>query len=496
MRITPEAMPLSEAKRKLLEQYLSHGRTKTADQSVGIPPRPSGELVPLSLSQEQLWFRERTTPGIPLLYNECVTVRMPGSIDVPVLERSLTEIIRRHEIWRTGYDTRNGQPIQIIQPAPEQVRLPLLDLRNLPGDRRNAEALRVISEVVRQPFDLKQGPLLRFRLVRMGDFEYRLFLCAHLSVVDGVSVYQVFPSELAVLYKAFSSGQSSPLPPLAVQFGDYAYWQRQWLQGEERAKQLAYWQRQLAGSLPVLNWPNGPAQPWASRFRGVLRCSTFPKMLGEKMKELSRREGATTFTTLAAGLATLLYCYTGQDDIIVGTPSPSGRKRFEVAKLLGHFLNPVALRFDLSGDPSFRALLRHTQQLTFEALSHDDLPLEWLAGETQPATDPVRNPFFRVALSLQPQMPSLDVGWNVTSMDAGSGGAPWELYIAFISQPGGMAVRVQYNPDLFEASAITRMLDDYQRVLAFMCTNPSKRLSQVELSVGRVARYAGFRRDA
>ncbi len=496
MRITPEAMPLSEAKRKLLEQYLSQGRTKTAGQGVSIPPRPSGELVPLSLSQEQLWFRERTTPGIPLLYNECVTVRMPGSIEVPVLERSLAEIIRRHEIWRTSYDTRNGQPIQIIQPAPEQVRLPLLDLRNLLGDRRKAEAQRVIGEIVRQPFDLKQGPLLRFRLVRMGDFEYRLFLCAHLSVIDGVSVYQVFPSELALIYKAFSAGQSSPLPPLVVQFGDYAYWQRQWLQGEEQARQFAYWQRQLAGSLPVLNWPNSPAQPWASRFRGALRRATFPKVIGEKMKELGQREGATTFTMLAAGLSTLLHCYTGQDDIIVGTPSPAGRKRFEVAKLLGHFLNPVALRFDLSGDPSFRALLRHTQQLTFEALSNDDLPLEWLAGETHPAADPLRNPFFRVALSLQPQMPSLDVGWNVTSMDADSGGTPWELYIAFINQPGGMAVRVQYNPDLFEASSISRMLDDYQLVLAFMCANPSKRLSQVELSAGGNAGYARFRRDA
>jgi hypothetical protein len=496
MRITPEAMPLSAAKRKLLEHYLSQGGTKTADQAAGIRPRPSGELVPLSLSQEQLWFRERTTPGIPLLYNECVTVRMPGLIDVPALERSLAEIIRRHEIWRTSYDTRNGQPIQIIQPAPEQVRLPLLDLRNLPGDRRKAEAQRVIGEVVRQPFDLKQGPLLRFRLIRVGDFEYRLFLCAHLSVVDGVSVYQVFPSELAVLYKAFSSGQSSPLPPLAVQFGDYAYWQRQWLQGEEQAMQLAYWQRQLAGSLPVLNWPAGPARHWASRFRGAIRRSTFPKVISDKTKVLSQREGVTPFTTLAAGLATLLHCYTGQDDIIVGTPSPAGRKRLEVAKLLGHFLNPVALRFDLSGDPSFRALLRHTQQLTLEALTNDDPPLEWLAGETRPAIDPVRNSFFSVALSLQPPMPSLDVGWNVTSMDVDSGGAPWELYIAFINQPGGMAVRVQYNPDLFEADTITRMLDDYQRVLAFICANPSKRLSQVELGSSRNAIYAGFRKNA
>jgi surfactin family lipopeptide synthetase A len=485
MRITPEAMPLSEAKRKLLEQYLSQSRTKALDEGAVIPPRPSGEPAPLSLSQEQLWLRERTTPGIPALYNECITVRMPGPLEIPALERSVTEIIRRHEIWRTTYDTRNGQPVQIIHPAPDGVRLPLLDLRSLPSDRREAEAHRVISEIVRQPFDLKQGPLLRFRLIRMGDFEFRLSLCAHLSIVDGVSAYQVFPSELAILYKAFSSGQASVLPHLAVQFGDYAYWQRQWLQGEEQAKQLAYWKKQLGGKLPVLNWPATSPLHWASKFRGAIRRFALPKSVSEKLKELSQKDGTTLFTTLAAGLATLLHRYTQQEDIIVGTPSPAGRKRFEVEKLLGYFLNPVALRFDLSGDPSFRGLVRQTQELTLEALSNDDIPLEWLARQMQPNVDPVRHPFFTVAMSLQPPMPALDLGWSVTSMDADSGGAPWELYIAFISQPAGIAVRVQYNPDLFDTETITRMLNDYQRVLEFMCAHPFKRLSQVVLPSSR-----------
>ncbi len=488
--------PLSETKRKLLQQYLSQGRAQTVDHRSIISPRPLGEPVPLSLSQEQLWLRERAAPGSPLLYNECITVRMPGPLEVPALERSVAEIIRRHEIWRTSYDTRNGQPVQIIHPAPEQLRLPLLDLRNLPGGRREAEAHRVIGEMVRQPFDLKHGPLLRFRLIRMGDFEYRLCLCAHLSVVDGVSVYQVFPSELAVLYKALSSGQSSPLPPLTVQFGDYAYWQRQWLQGEEQAKQLAYWQKQLAGVLPVLNWPTGVARHWASGFRGVIRRFALAKDFAEKTKELSQREGVTLFTTLAAGFATLLHRYTQQEDIIIGTPSPAGRKRSEVQKLLGHFLNPVALRFDLSGDPSFRGLLRNTQQWALEAFSNDDVPLEWLAREIQPSVDPICHPFFTVAMSLQPPMPSLDLEWSVTSMDADSGGGPWELYIAFISHPAGIAVRVQYNPDLFEAETITHMLNDYQYVLESVCANPSYRLSEVDLTSSRNIVCAGLRNNA
>src|SRR5258708_335011 len=327
--------PLSETKRKLLQQYLSQGRAQTVDHRSIISPRPLGEPVPLSLSQEQLWLRERAAPGSPLLYNECITVRMPGPLEVPALERSVAEIIRRHEIWRTSYDTRNGQPVQIIHPAPEQLRLPLLDLRNLPGDRREAEAHRVVGETVRRPFDLKRGPLLRFRLVRMGDLEYRLCLCAHLSVVDGLSVFQVFPSELSILYKAFASGQSSPLPPLTVQFGDYAYWQRQWLQGDEQANQISYWKKQLSGGLPVFTWPTGQARHWASRFRGVIRRFTLAKDFGEKTKELSQREGVTLFTTLVAGLAALLHRYTQQDDIIVGTPSQAGPKRLKVGNLLG-----------------------------------------------------------------------------------------------------------------------------------------------------------------
>jgi non-ribosomal peptide synthetase component F len=224
----------------------------------------------------------------------------------------------------------------------------------------------------------------------------------------------------------------------------------------------------------------------------VIRRFALAKDFDEKTKELSQKEGVTLFTTLVAGFAALLHRYTQQDDIIVGTPSPAGRKRLEVEKLLGYFLNPVALRFDLSGDPSFRGLLQNTQQLALEAFSNDDVPLEWLAREMQPNVDPIYHPFFTVAMSLQPPMPSLDLEWSVTSMDADSGGAPWELYIAFISQPAGMAVRVQYNPDLFEAETITQMLNDYQGILESMCANPSNRLSQVELGPSWSITCAGF----
>ena len=201
----------------------------------------------------------------------------------------------------------------------------------------------------------------------MEDFEYRFFLCAHLSIVDGLSVYQVFPSELAALYSAYYSSRPSPLPELAVQFGDYAYWQRHQLQGEKLAPQIAYWRKQLAAPIPVLNWPMDRTRPARETFRGAIRPFALPKNLSEAIKALGEQEGVTLFMTLLAVFTTLLHCYTQQEDIIVGTPSPAGRKRSEVQKLLGYFLNPVALRFDLTGNPTFCELLRRTQRVTLEA---------------------------------------------------------------------------------------------------------------------------------
>jgi len=478
---TPDIASLSEAKRRLLEKYLHEGTVPTAASTEVINPRPSGEPAPLSFSQEQLWLRERSTHGIPPLYNECITLRMAGALDIPVLERSFAEILRRHEIWRTSFDTSNGQPIQFVHPHRDEAGLPLVDLRSLPtGARRKAEAQRLVGEMVRQPFDLKEGPLLRARLIRMEDFEYRLFLCAHLSIVDGLSVYQVFPSELAALYSAYYSSRPSPLPKLAVQFGDYAYWQRHQLQGEKVAPQIAYWRKQLAEPIPVLNWPMDRTRPASETFRGAIRPFALPKSLSEAVKALGEQEGVTLFMTLLAAFTALLYCYTQQEDIIVGTPSPAGRKRSEVQKLLGYFLNPVALRFDLTGNPAFRELLRRTQRVTLEAISNDDVPIELLAQELKLKPDASRNPFFTVAMSLQPTMPQLDLEWSVTTMDIESGGAPWDLYVAFIDRPGGVMGRLQYNTDLFEAETIAGMWKHLQQLLENLTANPGQRLSELK----------------
>lgn len=476
-----DATLLSDAKRKLLEKYYRGSSGRVASPGAAIAARPQGAPAPVSLSQEPLLLREQRMQGGPPLYNECVHLRMKGPLDVLMLEKSLCEVIRRHEIWRTSYAVKDGQLTQVIRTPPEELELPVIDLTSRPKTEADTEIQRIAGEAIRQPFDLKQGPLLRARMFKTEDADHSLFLTAHLSIVDGVSVYQVFPSELAALYRAYSNGQPSPLPDLPVQFADYAYWQRKWLQAGEADRQIAYWRKQLAGPVPVLNWPVDRARPDRETFSGAIRSFALANELVVALGTLSRQEGTTLFMALLSGLVSLLHLYTRQDDIIVGTPSPSGRKRSEVQKLLGYFLNPVALRFTLTGGPTFRILLRQAQRVILEALSNDDVPLEALAHELKANPDSSRNPFFTVAMSLQPPMPKMDLEWSVTSMDIGSGGAPWDLYLAFINRPTETTARVQYNPDLFDAETVENLMTDYQALLCAVTDNPDGRISQINI---------------
>ena len=471
---------LSDAKRKLLEKY-RHGYGEAAAASVApVLPRRQRESAPVSLSQEHLLRREFRNQGGPALYNESIRLRMRMPLDGVILKRSLCEIIRRHEIWRTSYVAKEGQINQIIHPAPEDIDLPVIDLRGRTKVEADADVERIAGAAVAEPFDFERGPLLRALLFRTADQEHLLFLTAHLSVVDGVSVYQVFPFELAALYRAHSSGQANPLADLTVQFSDYAHWQREWLQGGEAASQIDYWRKQLAEPIPMLTWPERP-RPTRETFCGVIRSFPLRHELVEAMEALSRQEGVSLFMALLAAVVSLLHLYTRQDDIIVGTPSQAGRKRSEVQKLLGYFLNPVALRFKLDEESSFRALLRQAQQVTLEALSNDDVPLEVLAEELKIHPGVERNPFFTVAMSLQPPMPELEMDWSVTSMDIGSGGSPWDLYLAFINRPGETTARVQYNPDLFHDETIVQMISDYQSLLRCVTEHPTLRLSEVNI---------------
>jgi Condensation domain len=477
MSTIPHRETLSETKRKLLECYQRGGLAHASENPLTITPRPKGETIPLSLAQEQIWRREQMLAGGSLPHNECITLKASKYLDPTVLERSFTEIIRRHEIWRTSYDITNGQPIQVVHEPPSQFPLRIVDLRADSEEARERELLKLYTEGIRQRFDLRRGPLLRVILVTLTSTDQRLLVFAHLSIVDGVSVYQILPAELASLCDAFSAGKTSPLGELPIQYADYAYWQRQWLKSQELARQLTYWREELAGELPVLQWPNDRPRPTVENHRGAVRSFALTGASRCALKEFSQREGVTLFTTLAASLSALLYCYTGQTEIILGTPSLGARKRSEIQALLGHFLNPVPLRIDLEADPSFHELLLRTQTTVGGAVSHDDVPLEILAQQLQlhPSSRP--GSLFTVAISLQPQTPETGAGWQVTSMDADSGGTIWDLYLAFIETKDGIIGRAQYNTDLFGDVNITRTLEGLQFVLETVAGDPKQSIS-------------------
>ncbi len=464
-----------ERRNNLLKNYLNERASRPQAQT-DICRRPEGATTLLSLAQEELWLREKAIDSRPPLYNECVTVCMDGPLDVAVLERSLTEILRRHENWRTRLETRAEQPAQTIHPA-TAVQLPVVDLRDIPQAKRDAEAVRRVGVEVRRPFEFESSPVIRPVLVRMDDAQYRLYVVAHQMILDGVSVYQIFPSELAALYKAFSSGRPSPLSDLPLQFADFACWHREWVNAES-GKQIAYWRKQLSG-ISAAEWPSRSRQ--ASRtFRGVIQPFALPKELGDKIKKVGRAENSTLFLTLLAAFAALLHGYTKQDDVVVGTLSPSGRKRSEFQGLLGYFLNPVALRFNFADDLTFRDLLAQARKVMSEALRHDDVPIERLARELGAGVGSGHNPFFSSVLSLQPPVPNLDLPWSVTTMDVDSGGSPWDLYLAFIDGPQALTGRAQFNPDLFEPGTVEQILQQFQTLLDALITNPELRLSQVD----------------
>ena len=448
--IIPELNNLSEAKRELLERYVRGDIAHVlgdSDRARPIAKRDSDGPAPLSFAQQQVWVHSQISPDLPI-YNEPFTVRRTGALDVAALERVLTEIIRRHEAWRTVFPEVNGQPVQVVQAASNSFNLPQFDLRMLGIAEREAEALRLAAQDAQRPFDLAKGPLLRAKLVRLANEEYRLYLTLHQIILDGVTAYNVLLPELVALYEAFSKGKPSPLPELAFQHADYASWQRQWLTEEKLAEQLGYWREQLAGELPVLELPTDRPRPATQTFRGAMYPLQVPKALVERVRSFAQREGATLFMGMLAGFYAVLHRYTGQDDILMGSLTAS-RRGEGVEKLLGYFVNPVVLRAHFDGDPSFRELLGRVRQTVLDALAHDDVPFEYLVETLHPQRDLSRNPLFQIMLSLEPPMPPLN-GWSMTQFDVGSGASKFDLYLDLDDRDEGIIGPVTYNPDLFE----------------------------------------------
>jgi hypothetical protein len=465
---------LSEAKRKLLEMQTRGIDAPSASSESQLKSQikrfARENPAPLALAQEQVWRLDQTAGKLTPLHNESITIHRHGMCDPAILERSFAEIIRRHEVWRTTFEEHAGKLVQIVHSA-SSFELPVSDLRSLPEGERERKAIELATEDARQPFDLAKGPLFRARLVRMDESKHRLYLTAHQIIVDGITVFDLFPFELTALYESFSAGTSSPLPELEFQYSDFACWQRETLTKDVMENQLAYWQKQLAGELPTLRWPRNGKRPGQQTFRGAMHSFKFASELSRSLKDFGRGEGATLFMVLIAGLASLLHRYTREEDIIVGTLAPSGRKQTEFQRCMGYFLNPVALRANFCGKPSFGSLVRQMRDATLNAISNDDVPIEVIAQRLQVKRDPGRHPIFTVALSVAPEVPQLPGGWSMTYMDVESGGARWDLYLEFSDRAEGLLGRAQYNPDLFTRAEIEETVEEFRMHLEEMAAS-------------------------
>lgn len=455
---------------------LSPERRRVEPATTG--PREA-KTFPLSYGQQQLWFVEQVAPGKPT-YHIDNAKRLAVAVNVNVLRRCLEEMTRRHEILRTTFETReDGQPVQVVAPA-LSIELPVIDLRGLPETEQEFEAVRVATEEVRRPFSLTRGPLWRAGLLQRGEVDYILLFTIHHLITDGWSMGVLF-RELAALYQAFSSGQPSPLSDLRVQYADFVTWQRHCSCGEEFTLQLDYWKSQL-NELPVMNLPTDHVRPPLPSFRGACHSFSLPMALASALRALSRHEGVTLFTTLLAAFQALLQRYTGQDDIVVGT-TIANRNREEFKELIGFFVNTVVLRTPLSGNPSFRSLLKRVREVVSGALAHQDLPFERLVQELQPQRDFSRNPLFQVAFQrLRGPRSTQDDPKIFSSWRAVHGGtAKVDLWLDVYESPKEFGGAFEYSTDLFDAPTIARMASHFHTLLEGVVADPDQRVSDLPI---------------
>jgi amino acid adenylation domain-containing protein len=471
------------------------------------PPRigraPRGEPLPLSFAQERLWFLDRLAPGTAA-YNIPLALAAHGDLSLAALAAALGEMVRRHEALRTRFAPAPSAsapggappgPRQVIDPAGPW-RLPLADLSALPAAARGAEARRVVDAGVSRGFDLAGGAVLRSLALRLAATEHVLLLVVHHIAADGWSL-GVMANEIMALYPAALGGRPSPLPELAVQYADFAVWQRHWLCGEVLDRQLGYWRGKLAGA-PRLALPLDRPRPPAPTFRGATRLHTMAPPVARAAEDLARRGDATLFMVLLAAFQTLLGRWCGQDDVIVGSPI-ANRNRAEIEPLAGFFVNSLVLRGDLSGDPSFLDLLARTRRTALEAYSHQDLPFERLVEELRPERRLAENPLFQVMCAVQNaprreiELPGLrfapvDLSFPATRFD-------FEIHFtqhaanpetAAVAPASGAAsrhlgVQLTYSTDLFEAATMIRLLRHFENLLAGAAADPAQRLSRLPL---------------
>ncbi len=437
------------------------------------------QKLPLSFAQQRLWFLDQLEPDSPF-YNLGCAIRLSGSLDVSLFERCFSEIVRRHEVLRTSFEVVEGQPVQVISP-PQPLTIPVVELGHLLPQERETEAARMVLEELRRPFDLSQGPLIRASLLRLDTDEHILVLPMHHIVSDGWSL-GVLVREMAALYLAYSRGEGSPLPELPIQYADFAYWQRQRLQGEELNKQLSYWKEQLKGASPVLELPTDYPRPPVPTFQGTVESFEIPFELTQSLNNLGRERGVTLFMTLLAAFQTLLARYARQDEIVVGCDI-ANRNNAAVEGLIGFFVNMLVMRTSLSGNPTFTELLERVHQTTLGAYAHQDLPFEQLVEVLQPERDLSRNPLFQVNFAFQNtpvhklELPNL----TLTPLRLGAGITRFDITLSMEETERGLSGAIVYSTDLFKTNTIRRMIGHFKSFLQGVVHEPDSRVFDVAL---------------
>ncbi|NQE34947.1 non-ribosomal peptide synthetase [Microcoleus asticus] len=469
---------LSPSKQALLAKRL-RGEIKSDFPINLIPKRDRTDPAPLSFAQQRLWLLQqidRTNSS----YNEHGAIQLKGSLNIPALERSLNEIIERHESLRTTFKMMEGQPVQIISPS-LTIKLPIINLSDLSRAEQTKQIQQLAIEQSQSPFDLDRGPLLRWMLLQIGEQDYVLLVTMHHIIYDGWS-YGVLMRELAALYEAFFNSKSSPLSELPIQYADFALWQQQSLKGEALETQIAYWKQQLGKTPPVLQLPTDYPRPAVQTFRGARKTFSLTAELTKALKALSQNEDATFFMTLLAAFKILLYRYTGIEDVAIGSPI-ANRNMSEIEQLIGCFVNTLVLRTDLSGNPTFRELLSRVRQACVRAYAHCDVPFEKLVETLQPQRSLSYTPLFQVMFALQnTPMPALELsGLTVSSLDSDRGTAKFDLSLYIEERGEEFMATIEYNTDIFEAATIARTSEHFQQLLAGIVANPDSRLNELPI---------------
>jgi amino acid adenylation domain-containing protein len=469
---------LSAEELELLAMLLDEAGIESAEPEQ-IQPRDPGARVPLTFSQKRLWFLEQLEPETRI-YNDAFGLRLTGDLDVEALDGALNEIVRRHEALRTVFVEEDGEPVQVIL---EDYRIPLdrRDLSHLPEEERMAEVRRVAGEVVYTPFDLARGPLLRPTLLRLGDRDHALLFPTHHIVTDGWS-QGIFFGELRTLYAAFHEGNPSPLPPVPLQYGDFAVWQQEYLAGGALERQLDYWKERLRGAPGLLELPTGRVRPAEQTYRGAAYDFSVPPQVSAGLHALAQQEGATLFMVALAALNALLGRYTGEEDIVVGSPI-ANRTRPELEGVIGLFANTLAIRVDLSGDPTFRELLRRVRDDVFEDFANQDLPFEKIVEELRIERSLSYNPLYQVLFVLQnaPRASGGLPGITMSSLETDHKKAKLDLALTMFDTPEGIFGGWEYSTEIFDRRTVVRMTDHFLTLFRGIVEAPDRRLSELPL---------------